>query len=153
MATHSSFHTLPCFCYGSLRSPPVLKMLFGQTQFASSPAFLPHFKCIYLKDKMYPGIISHPLSNTPGIILKRKGYTGVFKEDLHILDHFEGVEENAYIRQLVWIHNQITHQKQQAWVYGLGESLKANVTDREWHFEKVDEWVQNQGGWTLFFEE
>ena len=35
-----------------------------------------------------------------------------FDEDLQVLDQFEGVVENAYIRQLVWVYNQTTHQKQ-----------------------------------------
>lgn len=113
------------FVYGTLMFDEVWQRLI-RNKYKRTPAILPHFQRLAIKNETYPAIIRAMNSNTHGILVHH-----VSCSDIKLLDRFEG----KYYRRIPVIVN-ATNKKYPADVYVINNRFRKILTDREWLPEK-----------------
>jgi gamma-glutamylcyclotransferase (GGCT)/AIG2-like uncharacterized protein YtfP len=114
------------FCYGTLQHPDVMEALLGVRREAT-PARLDGYARSQLRGEIYPGIVPAAGERTSGLL-----YAQLSREDLEILDFFEGPLYQRIAVQVVMDGG----ARARAWVYLVAAQERARITGEAWSFER-----------------
>ncbi len=113
------------FCYGTLQVPDVIKAVTGRVH-KGIKAILPGYAMYKVKNTEYPGVVPSSNSETVGIL-----YTGIIKEELEVIDLFEG---DLYIRKQLNVIQQ-NNKICKAWVYIISDQNKGKLSKDPWNLK------------------
>lgn len=118
--------SLPLFCYGTLRSPLVMKAV-ARRPFTGIEATLQDYGMFRMRDAEYPGILPRKGLAVEGIL-----YHDIDEGTLRALDDFEGA---LYFRDIVEVIMK-DGAKSRAFVYCVCEHERARLSEEVWDFDR-----------------